>query len=430
MQIKNHFYIIGLGYVGLTFALYSCKKINVIGVEKEKKKLLQLKNGITDVLEADINVELSRSLITKNFVLKNNIACYQPGNTFMITPGTPLNKSGKVDLTMINSIVKTLSKCVYDGDLVLIRSTVKIGTTKKIKEKLNKHAEVSVCFVPERTVEGDAINEIGNLPQIVGAETKQDYFKAKSFFKKLGIKVLPQISLEEAEMAKLLCNSERDLYFALANEVAFISERLGLNAYNIISTCTKGYSRSSLKKPGLVGGPCLEKDPYILKQSLPSDFNFKLLTKSRDINNLVVKRSLTRIISIINKKKIKLDRVSILGCAFKGFPITADVRGSLIYEIIKDLKKMIQNNISIVLHDFNSKLVNLQDKNLSSVSDLYQSIKNSDLIILQNNHPKYKDYDWNSFICKNPKIIIYDFWNHLKLDYKENYYSFGIANEE
>ena len=424
-------YIFGMGYVGLTFGIFASSHFRVFGIENNLEAAENIKNENISIVDDGIEDSLKLALSNGSLSINNSISDIEidrdtkTKNIFMITPGTPLDKFGNVSLDSISSIANSLIDVVKSGDLIILRSTVKVGTTSKILVDRFKKRGVHVCFCPERTLEGVAIEELKSLPQIIGANSQEDFNVARDFFESMGVSVIDNIKIEEAELSKLLCNSERDLYFALANEIALMCEELNISAANVIRSSTKNYTRSHLKIPGLVGGPCLEKDPYILKQSFPN-FDFKLLTTSRIIHDSMIPSAIQRIIKIRGNAN-KNSKISILGCAFKGFPITADVRGSLIYKIIDELLSFFPNS-DINFHDFLAKEVNLQDPNFKASSIIEDVVRDADIIILQNNHPLYKNLDWQKLKSEfNTDTLIYDFWSQLEKDSIKglNYISLG-----
>lgn len=402
-----------MGYVGLTFGVYASKSNKVIGIENNPIAAKNITDKNISIVDAGIAEGLANAIDSNDLVIVNSIDDVQNlelhnRNVFVITPGTPLKQDGSVDLSSINSITEKIKSHIKDGDLILLRSTVKVGVTEEIinEFKMNVH----IAFCPERTVEGVALEELKRLPQIIGVNNKESYSHIKDFFDHININVNDPVSVKEAEVAKLLCNSERDLSFALANEIAYICEELKINASSVINTATKDYPRSNLKKPGIVGGPCLEKDPYILRESVRSH-KFKLLSVSRDVNESIVKQAIVRIKNNITSNNVR--KISILGCAFKGFPITADIRGSYIYHLKQELEKIFIES-TFHYHDFLNKEVNQQDPSLECTDCISHATKDADIIIIQNNHPSYSKLDWAD-IDKNSRksCLIYDFWNQI-----------------
>ena len=143
-----------------------------------------------------------------------------------------------------------------------MRSTVKIGTTRNlvhpVLEASGKRFDLAFC--PERTVEGQALEELRWLPQIVGGETLDVTVRAGQLFQFLTPTVVRVSSVETAEMVKLVDNSQRDVHFAYSNEVARVCDVIGISAAEVIQAGKRGYPRTNLPMPGPVGGPCLEKD--------------------------------------------------------------------------------------------------------------------------------------------------------------------------
>jgi nucleotide sugar dehydrogenase len=124
-----------------------------------------------------------------------------------------------------------------------------------------------LAFCPERTLEGEGLVELRQLPQIIGGLDQESVDRAASFFSWVTDTTVRMPSLEAAEMIKLIDNSFRDVNFAFANEIALIAEGLGLDGAELIRLANLGYARNNIAPPGFVGGVCLSKDPYILAGS-------------------------------------------------------------------------------------------------------------------------------------------------------------------
>ena len=245
-------FIFGMGYVGLTFGVYASKKTKVIGIENNIVAANNIINKNISIVDSGILEKLRDAIDSKNLVIHNSLYEIKDIDTskrsvFIITPGTPLKQDGSIDLTGINSIIKDIKDFINSEDLIILRSTVKLGVTELIAKEFTDGKNIHIGFCPERTLEGVALEELKNLPQIVGSNNKESFSEIKDFFNYINIKTLDRISVKEAELTKLLCNSERDLSFALANEIAYICEDLQINASNVINAATKDYARSSLK---------------------------------------------------------------------------------------------------------------------------------------------------------------------------------------
>ncbi len=193
------------------------------------------------------------------------------------------------------SVCEELKSSIKSDDLIILRSTVRVGVTRNIvKSELDKSGvNYFLAFCPERTLEGNAFEELATLPQIISGIDKHSLKKVREFFQPVCSEVVELNSVEEAEMVKLLNNSERDLMFALANEIAMMCDSKGLNAYNIINAANYKYPRSNIRNPGPAGGPCLEKDPYILTEGfIGESYVPELFQKGRRVNESIISVSL------------------------------------------------------------------------------------------------------------------------------------------
>ena len=133
-----------------------------------------------------------------------------------------------------------------DGALVILRSTVKIGTTRDVVSPVlaasGKTFDIAMC--PERTLEGKALQELRELPQIVGADDPAVADRAAAVFRRLTSSIVLVSDIETAEIIKLVSNTFRDVQFAFANEVARVCDAFGVSAHEVISAGKLGYNRT------------------------------------------------------------------------------------------------------------------------------------------------------------------------------------------
>ena len=268
--------VIGLGYVGLTLATVLAEAGNkVIGVEKRSEVVDQTNAGMPHFSEKGLPEALSRVVQSGTLVAAQRFDPEAVCDTYIITVGTPLSSEGIVRTDMIEAASREVAANMRDGALVILRSTVKVGTTRDVVSPIlaesGKRFEIAMC--PERTLEGEALQELRQLPQIVGADDPAVNNRAAAVFRRLTNSIVQVSSPEAAEIIKLVDNTYRDVHFAFANEVARLCDAFEVNAHEVISSGKLGYKRTNVPMPGLVGGPCLEKDPHILLQSAPRPRN-------------------------------------------------------------------------------------------------------------------------------------------------------------
>ncbi len=423
---NNKIAVIGLGYVGLTFAISLAKVgFEVLGVENNEKNFKSINKGKAQFYEENIDKFLVKMQKSKRLKIQNNLKNIENYKIVFITIGTPVDNNKKINLKNLFNLIDELRHKLSSGSIVVLRSTVKIGTTKKIENILNKDKKIFLAMCPERTTEGSALKEIHYLPQIIGC--KENFVKKKigKIFKKITKKTINFNSFKEAEILKLIDNSYRDTIFGFANELARIGEYYKIDILNVIKKIKIDYPRSNVALPGTVGGPCLTKDPHILIESVKNKLKLPIISSARYTNENLTVEVLKMIKKKINKK---INKVLICGIAFKGAPATSDIRGSLANNIIKQINKLYDKPKIDIL----DKYVSLSDakevskkskfsKNFFKIKEKYQ------LILILNNSHYWKEIGYSKISKKLIKDgIIYDFWSSFeKNKYKKNYYRFG-----
>jgi UDP-N-acetyl-D-mannosaminuronic acid dehydrogenase len=404
--------IFGLGYVGLTLAAKLLQaKLTVNGFEINDKILYSIKKNKAHFIEPGINRIIKKSLRKKNFIVKKNIdKVIDKKSINIITVGTPIIKK-KFFLNSIKNVLnEIIEKLNNDKSIIILRSTVKIGTTRELQNKFNK--KIYFTFCPERTIEGAALKELSLNPQIIASEDPYAKKTCNNFFSIFNKNLINVDKFEKGEIIKLFDNTYRDINFSIGNEFGRISHKLGFDGKEIIKLCNNNYSRNNIPLPGTVGGPCLEKDPYILLESINIRKN-NLIYISRKINENMIVDGIKEISKIINLNKINSS--CIVGLAFKGYPKTNDLRGSHAINIIKKLKSY---NSQINLYGLDPNL-ELEDFTNLGIKKYNKKLK-YDLIIIQNNSAFIKKIGINNLKNNlNKNGLIYDFWNIFRKDNKK-----------
>ena len=408
---KKKILVIGLGYVGITLLcalLLKLKKnfYEIYGYDKSNKVVNDLKKNKAITYEKNLNYILRTK---KNYKFYNKIPEKTLFDIIIICVGTYINKNKKLNKKNLFQASKECLKIANKDSLIIVRSTVKVGTTKDLINKIFKN-KFHIAYCPERTVEGNAINEIVHLPQLIG--TKDNYSKkiANNFFKYLTKKTINFNSYEEPELIKLLDNTYRDTIFSFSNKVALICEKLKINSKSIIKKANYNFERNDIKYPGPVGGPCLSKDPYILSESV-EPYLASAITTSRKINNIYIKTFIKKIFKD-NKNKNKLN-ISIIGIGFKGIPDTNDIRDSTAIKIIKEL---IYSFPKVKIYIYDKFITNIKIKELGCIPirNIYNCFKNKDACIIHGNNKYIKNININYYIrLLKPNAYVYDIWNNF-----------------
>lgn len=424
--------IIGLGYVGLTLGILSAEKgYNVYGVEISEEIVSKLNNNESFFYEPDID-ELIKKHNKKNFNVVSKFTEEMNIEAFIVTVGTPLLEGEKKpNFNYLKSAIDTIKDVFSGKELIILRSTVSVGSTRNIIIPYLKEIsgidenEILAAFCPERTVEGKALKELVELPQIIGGNNQKSYEKACEFFNGITSNIIKMDSLEEAELIKLFNNTYRDINFAIGNIFNNIAQQFNIDGVKVINAANKDYKRSSIALPGLVGGPCLEKDVYILTNNIKESFGKQFVLEARKFNESL-EDQITEWTEKINKE-IKADKkVMISGLAFKGVPETSDLRGSNSVNIARKLK---EKGYELTLHDFCTSYEDLEKLNLGNVEkDFYEALKGNKIVLILNNNKKYEDIDINILTDSERKVL--DCWNKLKYENSDCIFNIGNFSVE
>ncbi len=411
--------IIGLGYVGLTLAITAAEcGVDVQGMEINSHIKECLRENKAHFFEPGLDA-LIKKHNGRKFSIVEEFDGDGPIDVFVITVGTPLKEGEKEpNFEYIKSALRSIEK-VYDGrQLVILRSTVSVGTTRNIvlpflAELCGKpEEEILVGMCPERTVEGKAVEELTHLPQIISGNNDQALETAQKFFRYMTPYVIPVSSLEEAELVKLYCNTYRDMNFAIGNAFCMAAQVFGVDGSSVINHANQGYPRSNIALAGFVAGPCLEKDAYILTNNMPECDSKNFIMSGRKFNE-----SLEDLVVSWVKNKIgepSGDRiVTVSGMAFKGQPETSDLRGSSSVYIAKKLNRL---GYKLNLHDFVAIPSEMEELNLGNVfEDLRKACESASILLVLNNNKKYLDVLECEEIRKSKNdFAILDAWGMCK----------------
>lgn len=376
----NKISVIGLGYIGLPFALLlSQKGFFVDGIDIDKLKVKNLTRAKFKSEEEDINLIFNQVKNKKNLnfsiKLKNS-------DFYILCLPTPLKKNKVCDLSYLIKAIKQVSTVIKKNNTIIIESTVPIGTTKKLFLLINKlrpdlKNQINICFSPEKAIPGNTIFEMKNNQRIIGAN-KKTFKLVKKIYEKFTNNKVKNYTIEEAEASKLLENSFRDNQIAFSNYIGMEFKKRNLNTNKIIEICNM-HPRVNLLLPSIgVGGHCLPLDPYF--------FNFKkskdnMILLSRKMNNkktIIIISKLKKIIKFNSNKKI-----CFWGIGYK--PGSTDIRESPAIKIINALNKKNKFYISDPLY----KIMTNKTLKINNFIRPSEALKRFNLHIILNLKQKY-----------------------------------------
>ncbi len=411
--------IMGLGYVGLTLAIaFAESGMDVIGVEARESIADQLRRGEPHFHEHNLP-----TLLKKHVGKKMEIVTHveqAPADMYVVAVGTPIDEtSGEVLYGDIEKAAEQVGRVLKVGDLVVIRSTVPIGTCRERVIPAMERAsglvvgrDVSIVMAPERTIEGNAIEELRTLPQVIGGFDARSTDLASRLFRHIAPTIVTLPSLEAAEMVKLINNGFRDVVFGFANQIALVCNQYGLPASQIIKAANEGYPRGHIPQPSPgVGGICLRKDPYLLLASASkARVDVPLTRAARDINRsipTVIAEKVARFTDTLGRTAGDMT-IGFLGLAFKGKPETSDIRGSTAIDVLQRLRSLGFSGLCYG-HD---PLVSEEDVKCegfipSSIADVF---RRADAVLLLNNHAVYRSLDFAALARDTRVRYVFDGW--------------------
>lgn len=408
-----------MGFIGLTLAATLAEAGNkVFGVDVipevvdslQSKKCYFFEPGLTEAVKkyGGKNLTFSTAIADKS--------C----NYYVICVGTPIDQAtGKPRLEYIENASRSILPFLKKGDTLILRSTVPVGTSRNLVAKMIESEtelvpgkDIYFGFVPERTVEGNAMHEQKYIPQVVGALNKESVKKIARLFSTFNKQLIHVPDIEHAELCKIIDNTYRDVTFAYANQMAMICEELGLDFNIIRQTCNNNYSRNNIPaaSPG-VGGACLTKDPYILIDLCNKlNINMELIKSARAINEVTVfnlaKKVLNRLTAL--GKNICASKIFIMGFAFKGDPETSDIRFSTTIDLVNYLKPFCSS-----LHGYDAVVDKGQIESLGVRScSIKEGFQDADVVLIMNSHESHMNLNIKKLGgLSNDPLIFIDCWN-------------------
>lgn len=418
----RHIVVMGMGYVGFTLALVLADRgFQTTGFDIDEQKIKSLNEGKSYIHERGLDELFSRQL-NKNFLPSGELP--EDGDVYIISVGTPVVQLEGMEmpgprLDYLKSASRMVGEKLKRGNLVILRSTVPVGTTREVVLPMLEEAsglkagiDFHLSFAPERTAEGKAVKELRSLPQIIGGLNEESVEATAALFRDLTPTIVRVDSVEQAEIAKLLNNCFRDLIFSFANHVTQIASHYNVDIVQTIRAANQGYPRDPipLPSPG-VGGACLTKDPYIFASVAKQwEYDTTLFEFGRTVNesmhSYVVDRLLAQWVKL--GKDPKNCNVLICGLAFKGEPETGDIRNSSAIEIAHLLKPHVHR---IYGHDpvADKEEVIAEGITPTEMEAVYDKV---DAVLFLNNHRYYEKMDIPEMVenLKDPAII-FDGWS-------------------
>ncbi len=432
--------VIGLGRVGLPHALVLADSGYVVyGVDVDKDVIEKLLRKEAPFYEPGM-LDLIRRHVGKRFYPTTDMrSAVREADVVSINIGTRVYGHYKTDISNLLTLLKEIIKIGVAGKLLILRTTVPLGTTEKIRRLieeatgLREGKDFYIAFMPERLVEGRAIEEERSLPKIIGVFSDEAYRIVKGIVERIGGEAIRAPSPLYAELVKLVDNSWRQTLFAFANDLALLGEELGIDIHEVIRIANKGYPRNNIPLPSYgVSGYCLTKDPYILEEAFKDVAERRGFSSiwymARRVNDYMVEHVADIVVRSIRGEDCK---ICVLGLSYK-----EDIDDFRFSHGVDIANKLISMGYAVSVHDpyinYTSRYTDPRrylNGNYSVAASVEECMRDASVVIVTVRHKEYVALDESGEILRlvglmrKPPIVI-DGWrvfNSLK-DHKEVIY--------
>jgi len=339
--------VVGVGYVGLPLvAEFARAGFRTTGLDQDAEKVRLLNAGhsyIADVPAHDLAPYVERGALDATL----DPAVLGKADAVVVCVPTPLNKTKEPDIRYIAEATEQIARHQHEGMLIVLESTTYPGTTREVLvPKLTENGfvlgqDVFVAFSPERVDPGNAVYKTKNTPKVLGGATARCLEVAQALYSQILDTLVPVSSTDAAEMVKLLENTFRAVNIGLVNEVAMMSRRLGIDAFEVIrAAATKPFGFMPFYPgPGL-GGHCIPIDPLYLSWKLRAlKYQARFIELADTINSSMPSYVVGRIGEALNSKSraVRGAKILLYGIAYK--KDVSDVRESPALTILKELEE-------------------------------------------------------------------------------------------
>lgn len=381
----------GCGHVGLPLGIaFADQGMNVVLYDINQTAIDMVNAGKLPFMEEGGEELLTKVIKQNNLQATQDKSVLAKSRTVIMVIGTPVDEHLNPRVSDIFRALKDIEDQLQDDQLLVMRSTLYPGVTDKVQAYLKTiNKKTLVAFCPERIVEGHAITELHELPQIVAGCSNEATERAVALFGALTPKII-SVKPQEAELAKLFTNTWRYINFAISNQFYMIANDAGLDFYNIYNAMTEDYPRlKSFAKAGLAAGPCLFKDTMQLSAFSGNAFflGHAAMLINEGLPGYIVD-------TMLAEQDLTDKTIGLLGMAFKAN--SDDPRESLSYKLMKRLQ-------------FEAKEVLCNDPHIND--DRFVSLdeihKRADIIVVAATHKEYAEEDWGT----KPVVDIWNFYS-------------------
>ena len=349
--------VLGLGYIGLpTAAVVARSGAAVLGIDIHQRVVDTVNSGGVHIEEVDLDA-LVQGVVQRGLLRASTQI--EPSDVFLIAVPTPFDDDHAPDVRHVLTAARSIALVLKAGDIVILESTSPVGTTEHVRDALEAlrpdlkfphagakdngggAADVAIAYCPERVLPGRILVELIDNDRCIGGITPRCARKALAFYRTFVRGACITTTAKVAEMVKLSENAFRDVNIAFANELSLVSDKLGIDVWDVIALANR-HPRVNILTPGPgVGGHCIAVDPWFIVHSAPE--LTPLIRTARNVNEGKTAHVIARAAALI---EAEAGRVALLGLAFKAN--VDDFRESPAMKVAEALSARFGNRIAIV----------------------------------------------------------------------------------
>ncbi|MDH4467534.1 MAG: UDP-glucose/GDP-mannose dehydrogenase family protein [Bacteriovoracaceae bacterium] len=416
--------IVGTGYVGLvTGTCFSEIGHTVTCIEKDQAKLEKLKKGVATIYELGLQDMLSRNINAKRLLFSSDFESTKNCDAMFIAVGTPSTDEGNADLTAFYSVLETVHSLLKKNGIVVIKSTVPIGTSSKVMEflKSKKRDDLVVVNNPEFLKEGAAIADFMKPDRVVVGTDNED---AKEVMKQLYAPLVRQgnpiffMSNISAELTKYAANCFLATKISFINDMARLCDAIGADVEELrqgIGSDVRIGKHFLYPGPGY-GGSCFPKDVRALLSSAKEfQLDLPIVRAAEKINEEVKHLMAKKFLKYFSSEKYENLKVAIWGLAFKAN--TDDVRETAAYSVVEDLVSMGVKEIRVydpmAMENFKNYLPPKYHSCVHFISTADEAVREVDALFLLTEWTEFRNPDLSAMGKSMKRKIIFDGRNML-----------------
>jgi UDP-N-acetyl-D-mannosaminuronic acid dehydrogenase len=374
--------VLGLGYIGLPTALFYKKHgFRVIGIDTNQSLIDDLSVGKIHINEEGLD-EIAEKYLGQ-IALHSSYDSASDGDIFILCLPSPIDQNKKPVLGYLQESVVDLAKRVKKEVLILVESTVPVGTTSELAEIFSRESGMKIdqdfwfAHTPERVMPGQIIYELDTNHRLVGGVTEDSTLLVVKLFEAIfEPELIHATNSRVSETAKLAENTFRDINLAYANELAQLCKVLGIEVNEVIKLANF-HPRVDILNPGIgVGGYCLPKDGWLLFHSIAEESEKPILIPTARKVNDSMPHQVYEIVKELDVMSLKT-KIGILGLTYK--PNIADTRNSPALELIQLLRTAGQD---VLVFDSHIE----RDYGAIRTESVHELLANCDIIVLAVGH--------------------------------------------